>query len=152
MEVGILQIFFVWSELEKNVYTLKVIILQLYNKIFLILVKITKNSILENLKRSCKIIYALTKIAASFFCRLINVKLCDIWLRTELYISNIYLMIGHNNVLFVFKNQSTTFLGHAILFSLSIQIVKFPWISCNASNPFLKDIFKLNSRFFYSMG
>ena len=64
-----------------------------------------------NLKRSCKIIYALTKIAASFFCRLINVKLCDIWLRTELYISNIYLMIGNNNVLFVFKNQSTTFLA-----------------------------------------
>ena len=47
--------FFVQSELEKNVYTLKVIIL-LYNKIFLILVIITKKSILENSKRSCKII------------------------------------------------------------------------------------------------
>ena len=35
-----------------------------------------------------------------------------------------------------------------MLFSLSIRIVKFPWISCNASNPFLKDInIKLNSRF-----
>ena len=45
----------VWIE-KKNVYTLKVIILQLYNKIFLILVIITKKSILENSKRSCKII------------------------------------------------------------------------------------------------
>ena len=65
MEVGILQNFLFSLNWKKNVYTLKVIIL-LYNKIFLILVKITKKSILENSKRSCKIIH-ITNYMIIFF-------------------------------------------------------------------------------------